>query len=173
MRIGGAKGVLTVMSDRQARQYPGIDIVLRDSMVKSWPADRYESEAALFCLDVLRVDGLRIVTNLSSEPLIILEHNGVPRQRLLELSEQGLEAIRHAFYPKAHPGESQLAAHNRLIAATHSLGGVAMERKRQECVEKGQSTKVAGLTAGISSETAEPTLKEDSAAEKYVMTSPI
>jgi hypothetical protein len=78
----------------------------------------------LSTLDVLRVDGLKIGSSLGSEAIIIMQHNGIPVEVLLRMSEQSLENIGKAFAPQPLATESEADARQRLISNVYSLGGV-------------------------------------------------
>lgn len=55
MRLGGSKGVLSLMSREQEADYEA-DVVLRPSMIKSKSAAGFSDDPSVLTLDVLKVD---------------------------------------------------------------------------------------------------------------------
>ncbi|CAK9781596.1 hypothetical protein CC85DRAFT_6079 [Cutaneotrichosporon oleaginosum] len=147
MRLGGAKGVLVVMSPQEQNVYPGIDVVLRDSMVKSHPSARFEHDPSNFTLDILKVDGLRIGSTLSSEPAIVMAHNGVPQEVLVGKARRSIAEIGEAFAAAPHDDEDEVSATARLLLSVYRSGGVGTEQRKREVLRRGQSCKVAGLVS--------------------------
>lgn len=146
IRLGGSKGLLTLMSAEQQAQYEGKEVVLRDSMVKALPDPRYAEEPSLFVVDLLHTDKLRVGTTLSSEAIIAMEHNGVPIETFVRLSDEGLETLRDAFIPEPINGETEEDMMNRIITACYRQGGVGAEMKKRQCLAAGGSTRIAGLS---------------------------
>jgi hypothetical protein len=147
MRLGGSKGLLVVMSDRQEKQYPDIDVVLRDSMVKSRPSGEFKADLSNYTLDILRVDGLRVGSSLSSEPAIVMAHNGVPLQVLVDKAWRSIADIGEAFAATPNAGEDEATAAHRLLVSVYRGGGVSIDQRKREVLRSGQSCKVAGLVA--------------------------
>ena len=146
MRIGGAKGLLSLISPDQARLYKGKEVVLRESMIKSIPAPRHADDPSLLTLDVLRCDSLRLGTVLSSEGIIAMVHGGVPFSTFLRMGEQSLDELRAAFLP--HPLEEEHADDvvRRIVTSCYRRGGVGTERRKRQMSAEGKSTRVAGLS---------------------------
>lgn len=142
------------MGPEQEQEYAGMDVVLRDSMVKcpGWTKSTSHDDFSLSTLDVLRVDGLKIGSSLGSEAIIIMQHNGIPVEVLLRMSEQSLENIGKAFAPQPLATESEADARQRLISNVYSLGGVGFERRKREVRQQGLSTRVAGLERSYASD---------------------
>ncbi|KAL1406355.1 hypothetical protein Q8F55_008054 [Vanrija albida] len=159
VRLRGAKGLLAVMSPEQALQYPGKDVVLRDSMVKcpGWTHSTDNDDPSLSTLDVLRVDGLKVGSSLGSEAIIIMQHNGIPVDVLLHMSEQSLENIGQSFSPQPLVAESEAQGRQRLVSSVYSLGGVGIERRKRECRQLGLSTRVAGLERSFGNDSSDST----------------
>lgn len=151
------------MSEAQEKEY-GADVVLRPSMIKSEAAADFANDPSLLTLDVLKVDGLKVGGNLSSEAAVIIEERGVPAHVLISKVELEFEKIRENLSPMPHPGENEDDIRDRLLHAVYTLGGVGSERERRRCRQLGKSMKVAGLSI----ESAEHEEAEDdaSAAEK-------
>lgn len=138
--------MLVVMTPEQQRQYPGVDIVLRTSMVKSLSKVDYQDDPSLLTLDVLRVDSMKVGTTLSSEPLIIMAHCGVRESDITGLFITAMESISETLKPKRRDEETESQNLARLIAGVYRLGGVGAERGKRDCAENAISTRVAGLT---------------------------
>ncbi|BEI84969.1 hypothetical protein CcaverHIS002_0503700 [Cutaneotrichosporon cavernicola] len=149
MRLGGSKGLLVVMSPEQENHYPGIDVVLRDSMVKSQPSAHFKRDPSNFTVDVLRVDGLHIGSSLSSEPAIVMAHNGVPLEVLVDKAQRSIADIGEAFAatPNHSEGEDENSAEARLLTSLYRAGGVGVEQQKREVLQSGQSCKVVGLAS--------------------------
>lgn len=147
MRLGGSKGLLVAMSREQELLYPGKDVVLRHSMVKSKPSSQFQDDPSNFTLDVLRIDGLRIGTTLSSEPAIVMAHNGVPIDVLVDKAQQSIFEIGESLSPEPNADESPDLAEARLLASVYQRGGVGIEQRKREVLQNGQSCKVAGLVS--------------------------
>lgn len=145
IRLGGAKGLLMLMSQEQHRLHAGKEVVLRDSMVKALSKPAHASDPSLFQVDVVRCESLRIGTYLSSEPMMAMSHNGVPHSAFLNLRMQSLDEIRNAFLPRPHSDEEPEEVTNRLVASCYRQGGVGAERRKREAAVKGRSAKVLGL----------------------------
>lgn len=147
MRLGGSKGLLVIMSREQELLYPGKDVVLRHSMVKSKPSSEFQRDPSNFTLDVLRVDGLRIGASLSSEPAIVMAHNGVPVDVLVAKAQQSILDIGEAFSVHSKTDETAESAEARLLASVYRRGGVGLDQRKREILQSGQSCKVAGLVS--------------------------
>ncbi|KAK4686078.1 RNA-dependent RNA polymerase, partial [Tremellales sp. Uapishka_1] len=167
MRIGGAKGLLALMSPTQERQYKGAEVVLRDSMIKSLPSPRFVSDPSLFIVDVLRVESLKIGINVNSEAIIVMVHNGVNRSAFADLRDRALEELRLACYPHCLEGENEEMMIDRLVRSCYRIGGVGSERKKKQVVSAGLSTKVAGLSRTSSEEYLLDGLRPIDPAERY------
>lgn len=146
MRLGGAKGLLALMSPADAALYPGVDIVLRKSMIKSRSDPLYSDDVSLRTIDVVRYNSLRIGTSLGSEAIIAMVHGGVPSLVFLDMMAHCLDELRDALFPTPLGEETTDDVRRRFIANVHRLGGVGAGVKRRQLVQKGLSTKVAGLT---------------------------
>jgi hypothetical protein len=166
MRLGGSKGLLTLMSAAEQEEYKGKHVVLRHSMVKSFPHPEFASDPSLFVLDILKADPIKVGANLSSEPLIVMEHNGVPRDTICSLAQRTLNELRDTFRPTPHDGETAHDVAERLIASTWRWGGVGSDRKRREAAAKGRSAKVTGLIGGHQGVDEEERSEEIGLAEK-------
>ena len=134
------------MSPAQHERYAGKDVVLRDSMIKSVSAERFEDDCSLLTVDVVSFGYLRIGAALSSEAIVVMVHNGVPASVFLKLSKQGLEELESAFIPRPNNGETDDDVLSRLASSCYRQGGVGAERKKRDCNARGLSTKVAGIT---------------------------
>nr|XP_031858493.1 uncharacterized protein CI109_006138 [Kwoniella shandongensis]KAA5525565.1 hypothetical protein CI109_006138 [Kwoniella shandongensis] len=155
MRLGGSKGLLALMSPSQAAQYPGKEVVLRESMVKALPAPEYLDDPSLYVVEVLRCESLRIGTTLSSEAIIAMAHGGVPSSVFLKLAEDGLNALRDDFLQRPHEEESDIDVLVRIHAACYRRGGVGTDRKKRIARAEGRSARVAGLTKSWSKDEVE------------------
>jgi hypothetical protein len=149
IRVGGSKGLLALMSPAQHEQYAGKEVVLRDSMIKSLSAERFEDDPSLLTVDVVSFGYLRIGATLSSEAIVVMVHNGVPPSVFLKLSRQGLEDLESAFSPRRNDGETVDDVLSRLASSCYRQGGVGAEMKKRDCTGKGLPTKVAGLTLDV------------------------
>jgi len=145
IRLGGAKGMLAVMSDDQERLHAGRDVILRDSMIKALPDWRFADDPSLLTVDVVRFDGLRIGTSLSSEPIVVLHDRGVPADTLLRMGAESLDTLRGAFLPEPTQGERAEHVLVRLVNSCFRQGGVGVGRKRRQYAAEGSSGRVAGL----------------------------
>lgn len=116
-------------------------------MVKSKPSSQFQDDPSNFTLDVLRVDGLRIGTTLSSEPAIVIAHNGVPIDVLVDKAKQSIFEIGESLSPEPNADESADLAEARLLASVYRRGGVGVEQRKREILQNGQSCKVAGLVS--------------------------
>lgn len=152
MRLGGSKGLLVVMSREQEALYPGFDVVLRESMVKSQPSANFKCDPSNFTLDILRVDGLRIGSSLSSEPTIVMAHNGVPLEVLVDKARRSIVDIGEAFAATPNNGEDEDSVNTRLLTSVYRGGGVNLDQRKREVHQGGQSCKVAGLVSRQSGE---------------------
>lgn len=134
------------MSPAQHEEYAGKEVILRDSMIKALPAERFEDDPSLLTIDVVSFGYLRIGGSLSSEAIIVMTHNGVPPSVFLGFAARGLDELQTAFLPVAGNGESEDDVLPRLAKSCFHQGGVGAERKKGEYIARGFSTKVAGLT---------------------------
>ncbi|WVQ64983.1 uncharacterized protein L199_003153 [Kwoniella botswanensis] len=148
MRVGGSKGLLALMSHDQAAQYPGKDILLRDSMIKALSASNYEDDPSLLTVDVLKCEVLKIGANISSEAIIAMVHNGVPAQVFVKMAENELDALRDAFLPSQLEGESEDDMFTRIFRSCYGIGGVGMGQKKRKTRQEGKSLRAAGLAKG-------------------------
>jgi len=137
--------MLAVMSDDQERQNPGMDVILRDSMVKALPDFRFADDPSLLTVDVLRYDSLSIGTDLTSETIVAMHHGGVPAETLLRMGAGSLDALNEAFQPEPLEGESVEHVLLRLVNSCFRQGGVGLERKKRMGVAEGKSLRAAGL----------------------------
>lgn len=144
MRLGGAKGLLALMTEDQEKMYPGKSVLLRKSMVKSLSTSM---DPSLFIIDILRSGGnmIRYGTILGPEPIVCLAHNGVPHQTIMTLAKENLEELRRDFLPSPHEGETDDDARERLVANLYRQGGVGWDRDKKRCARRGESLRVAGL----------------------------
>lgn len=166
MRLGGSKGVLSLMSKEQELELEA-DVILRPSMIKSRSAAGFADDPSVLTLDVLKVDGLKVGCNLSSEATIIMEDNGVPADVLISKVELEIKKVQEMLQPNPHPGETREDIRQRLLYAVYTMGGIGREREKRQCRQLGKSTKVAGLSL---ESTSLDDLEEDvSVAEKYVL----
>ena len=172
MRVGGAKGLLALMSHEQALRYPGKDLVLRESMIKSVLCAESANDPSLLTLDVLRYGSLRIGTVLSAEAIIAMVHGGVSVRSFVDLANESLDELRDAFSPKPLKGETDEDVVKRVVASCYRRKGVGSERKKRECVTAGRSTKVAGVAFERSESEGTPECDETDlidAVEKYAV----
>lgn len=146
MRIGGAKGMLAVMSPRESKLYPGIDVVLRKSMVKAQPSANLPIDPSMLILDLVKWKVLKLEVPLSSEPTIMLRHNGVPESVLVKMCENSLTEVAQAFSTKPNEDETESDALRRLIANVHRFGGIGASRRRRDMTARGLSLTVSGLS---------------------------
>ncbi|RXK35887.1 hypothetical protein M231_06851 [Tremella mesenterica] len=146
MRIGGAKGLLALMSYQQSIEFPNVDIVLRPSMIKAIPDPRFAHDVSLLTLDVIRCESLKISTTLSAEPIALLVHNGVPAWLFCDRLIQGLDDLKDAFTTQPLAGENREDVSVRIAANCYGRGGVGTERKKRLVVASGRSTRAAGIT---------------------------
>ncbi|WVR03757.1 hypothetical protein IAU60_000752 [Kwoniella sp. DSM 27419] len=162
MRIGGSKGLLALMTPEQEQQHPGKEVVLRESMVKSFSAEEYRDDPSLLTIDLVCADSLRIGTSLSAEPIIAMAHNGVPLLAFKSMMRTSCDALRDAFLPipLVEQGETEHDVLRRIYESCYHLGGVGTERKKREYRTRGQSTRVAGLTAKWATEDPEDEIVE-------------
>ncbi|OCF57860.1 hypothetical protein L486_03881 [Kwoniella mangroviensis CBS 10435] len=148
MRVGGSKGLLALMSPRQATQYPIKEILLRDSMIKALSASNYENDPSLLTVDVLKCEALKIGASISSEAIIAMVHNGVPAQVFVKMAEHELDALRDAFLPSQLEGESEDDMFIRIYTSCYGIGGVGMDKKKRMARKEGKSMRAAGLAKG-------------------------
>ncbi|KAK8861624.1 hypothetical protein IAR55_002447 [Kwoniella newhampshirensis] len=167
MRLGGSKGLLAIMSPAQAVQYPGKEVILRESMVKALSAPPYIDDPSLHFVDVLRCDSLRIGTTLSSEAIIAMAHGGVPSSVFLKMAEDGLNALRDDFLPRRLVGETEDDVLVRIHAACFRRGGVGTDRKKRLARAQGLSARVAGVVKSRSEEG-----QDEDDAEDYMTVTP-
>lgn len=146
IRLGGSKGLLTLMGPSQHERYPGKDVVLRDSMVKALSAQQYSSDPSLLTVDVVRYGYLRVGTTLSSETIVGMHHNGVPAKTFIYMTTEGLDELKDAFVPTAQEGESREDVLCRLVTSCYRFGGIDTERKKRACAEEGVSLRAMGLS---------------------------
>lgn len=151
------------MSKEQEDEYEA-DVVLRPSMIKSRSASGFADDPSVLTLDVLKVDGLKVGCNLSSEAIIIMEDRGVPAHILMSKVELEFDKIRESLFPAAHAGENEDDVRQRLLHSVYTLGGVGTEREKRRCRQLGKSTKVAGLS--LESTQDDDSDEDTSAAEK-------
>lgn len=151
------------MSKDQEEEYEA-DVVLRPSMIKSRSAAGFAEDPSVLTLDVLKVDGLKVGCNLSSEAIIIMEDRDVPADVLIGKVELEFEKIRQSLHPNPHPGENEDDVQQRLLHAVYTVGGVGSEREKRLCRQLGKSTKVAGLS--LESTQQDEHEEDTSAAEK-------
>lgn len=146
IRLGGAKGLLALMTEGQEAQYHGKQVILRQSMVKSISTSM---DPSLFVVDVLKCGGdtLRLGASISPESIICLHHGGVSRQLILELAKMNLDQLRLDLHPDPQDGETPESAVHRLIAMVYRYGGVGLDRDKRVCAKQGKSTRVAGLVS--------------------------
>ena len=145
LRIGGSKGLLAIMSEDQELEYPNKDIVLRESMVKAHSAPGHKYDPSLLTLDVVRSGFFKKGCTLSAEPIMVMQHCGVPRGVFLALAQLSIEELKMAFDPQSAEGERRIDTLIRLVKHAHGPGGAATQARQRECTALGRSTKVAGL----------------------------
>jgi len=145
MRLGGAKGLLCLMSPQQHEQYVGKEVILRDSMIKAVSTERYTSDPSVLTVDVVSFGYLQIGASLSQEAIVIMVHNGIPPSVFLELSKRGLDELEMAFSPAAVVSETEDDVLSRIATACFRQGGVGKDRRSADCIARGSSAKVAGL----------------------------
>ena len=148
IRINGAKGLLAIMSEEQEGLYPGKDVVLRHSMIKSIPASDYQSEPSHFILDIVRCGFFRIGATISSEPIIALVHGGVPARVFVDMISDTFEELRRAFDPRPAEGETKEDVLLRLVASSYRRGGAGLQRKQRDLFANGKSARAAGAVLG-------------------------
>ena len=144
MRLMGAKGLLVLMSPEQEAMYPGTQVILRKSMVKSLTKSGNTSRNIL---EVVRCghNVLKTSATLRSEAIIALSSRKVPQKILLEKAEIVLEDLRTQFNPSPSGTETESEVRQRLAAAFYRTGGVGVERKKESCGKKALSLRVSGL----------------------------
>ncbi|WVQ78860.1 hypothetical protein IAT38_000951 [Cryptococcus sp. DSM 104549] len=152
LRLGGAKGLLAVMSPDQAAHHAGKDVLLRDSMIKSLPADKFADDPSLLTLDLVRCDFLKMKSGLSAEPIVCLVHGGVPPAVFMRMASDGLEALRDEFLPQPLEGENDEDVLERIVHTAYTRGGVGLDRRKRKVRDAGMSTRVAGLDSYLQGE---------------------
>lgn len=138
IRINGCKGLVALMSDDQEKQYQGKDIIIRRSMVKAYPAERYLEHPTNLTLNIVRYGVLRFGTYLFSDSLPALTHCGVPHSVLLDLYSASVEELKTMFSPLPLGGESPDDVLRRLYRNCNNRGGARSMREARERVAKGK-----------------------------------
>lgn len=177
MRFGGSKGLLLLMSEEQERRHPGKDIILRDSMVKSYASEEYANDPSMITLDFVQYSTpIRLGASVSSEPMSIMQHRGVPEEVFVRLQQLVLEAIGQDLSPvpvMTGDGivESEEEALVRLRRNVYVRGGVGQDREKRRMASNGISMKVAGFERrGKKSEEEMQEVDEDEDLEGSVVT---
>lgn len=141
------------MSDEQEAMYAGKDIVLRQSMVKSYAAPEFASERSMLTLDLVQHSSTacKLGTSLSAEPMTIMHAQGVRRSTFVALQKAKLDEIGQMLQPVPQATEETGCMENeaqmlsRLRRNVYALGGVGIDRKKRKLLAQGTSLKVAGL----------------------------
>jgi hypothetical protein len=119
-------------------------------MVKACSAAEYADDLCLSIVDVVGIgpEVLKIGTSLSSEPIIALEHNGVPKEVFLQMADRCLNQLRDSYVPGPVEAEGEVESDvlPRLATNLFRGGGVGMDRRKREVVRQGGSTR---LTNGM------------------------
>ena len=153
MRYGGSKGLLLLMSDDQEALYPGKDIVLRDSMIKSYADPMYANIPSMLMLDLVQHSStaFKLGTSISAEPMTIMQERGVRRSVFVALQKAKLDEIGQMLAPvpqlleDGSGLETEGEMLSRLRRNAYALGGVGMDRQKRTMIASGMSLKVAGL----------------------------